>query len=427
MVSMLQETPAGVIDPQQARERPASQTASAADAILIPEINLTPQEMIRRATAMRQTLRDRQLATEAAGRILEETNDQFVAAGFYRVVQPRRFGGYEFDLPTYVRVMSEVSRGCPSSGWVLALTAGHPIILADLPEQSQIEAYGSDGEYRCPSLGVPIPVQRVQGGYLVSGFWDFASGCDIATHIMVSGLVPQEGAAPKPVLMLVDRKDYSIVDNWHMMGMQGTGSRRVSVDKLFIPEHRVAPLAMWVGASGEKVHSNPMYNGRKAAFFMIEGGAVAMGTARGMLDLYDELLRTKSMRFAPKTKLMEHPEFQHYFGTAQALMDNADATVLKAAQDYMDACTAQAERGVEFSEEEDRRIFLMVQQATRLAFEAADRIFTTAGTQIGQSKAMLGRYYRDLAIQRTHFTQQMDRTAVNFARIHFGFAPLSPF
>jgi len=417
-----------MINAEQASGRQRSETASAnGGAISVPDVNLTPQEMIRRATAMRQTLRDRQAITEAAGRILAETNDEFVKAGFYRVVQPRRFGGYEFDLATYVKVMSEVSRGCPSSGWVLALTSGHPIILADHPEQAQIEAYGSDGEYRCPSLGSPVPVQRVPGGYVVSGFWDYASGCDIATHIMASGLIPQEGAPPKPVLMLVDRKDYTIIDNWKVLGMQGSGSRRVAVENLFIPEHRVSPLAMWVGSSGVKVHSNPMYNGRKAAFFMIEGGAVLMGTARGMLDLYDELLRAKPMRFAPKTKLMEHHEFQHYFGVAHALLDNADAALLKAVQDYTDACTAQAERGVDFSEEEDRRIFLMVQQATRLAFEAADRMFTTSGTQIGQSASMLGRYYRDISVQRTHFTQQMDRTAVNFARLHFGFAPLSPF
>lgn len=417
-----------MINAEQASGRQRSQaTSTVGGAIPVPEVNLTPQEMIRRATAMRQTLRDRQAATEAAGRILVETNDEFAKAGFYRVVQPRRFGGYEFDLPTYVNVMSEVSRGCPSSGWVLALTSGHPIILADHPEQAQIEAYGSDGEYRCPSLGAPVPLQRVPGGYVVSGFWDYASGCDVATHIMVSGLIPQEGAPPKPVLMLVDRKDYTIIDNWKMLGMQGTGSRRVAVENLFVPEHRVAPIAMWVGSNGVKVHPNPMYNGRKAGFFMIEGGAVLMGSARGMLDLYDELLRNKPMRFAPKTKLMEHHEFQHYFGVAQALLDNADAALLKAAQDYMTACTAQAEQGVDFSEEEDRRIFLMVQQATRLAFEAVDRIFTTAGTQTGQSASMLGRYYRDISVQRTHFTQQMDRTAVNFARLHFGFAPLPPF
>ena len=415
-------------NPKQALDTQGSHTAPLAGApIPAPESSLTPQEMIRRATAMRQTLRDRQEATEAAGRILDVTNDEFVKAGFYRVVQPRRFGGYEFDLLTYVKVMSEVSRGCPSSGWVLALTSGHPVILADHPEQAQIEAYGRDGEYRCPSLGSPVPVKVVPGGYLVSGFWDYASGCDIATHIMVGCLVPQEGGAPKPVLMLVDRKDYTIIDNWDMSGMQGTGSRRVSVENLFIPEHRVALLAMWVGASGKKVHKNPMYNGRKAAFFMIEGGAVLAGTARGMLDLYEDLLRNKPMRFAPKTKLMEHHEFQHYFGMCQAALDGAEAALLRATQDYMDACTALAERGIDFTEAEDRRIFLLVQQGARLAFEAADRMFTTAGTQVAQNKSMLGRYYRDIACQRTHFTQQIDRTAVNFARLHFGYPALSPF
>lgn len=413
---------------EQASGRQRSQSSSAeGGAIAIPEPDLTPQEMIRRATAMRQTLRERQPATEEAGRLLDVTNDEFVKAGFYRIVQPRRFGGYEFDLQTYVKVMSEVARGCPSSGWVLALTSGHPIILADHPEPAQIEAYGRDGEYRCPSLGSPIPVEVVPGGYRVSGFWDYASGCDIATHIMVGGLVPQEGGAPKPVLMLVDRKDYTISDNWEMMGMQGTGSRRVHVENLFVPEHRVSALAMWVGASGNRVHQNPMYNGRKAAFFMIEGGAVLAGTVRGMLDLYEELLRTKPMRFAPKTKLMEHHEFQHYFGKCQAALDAAEAALLKATQDYTDACVAHVERGVEFTEAEDRRIFLLVQRGAKLAFEAADRIFTTAGTQIAQNKSMLGRYYRDLSCQRTHFTQQIDRTAVNFARLHFGYPALSPF
>ncbi|WP_426191368.1 acyl-CoA dehydrogenase family protein [Massilia sp. DWR3-1-1] len=411
----------------QAPALDALRPPAAAGAIAPPEAGLTPQEMLRRATAMRSTLRERQAETEAAGRILDRTNEQFIEAGFYRVVQPRRFGGHEFDLTTYVKVMSEVARGCPSSGWVLALTSGHPIILADHPEQAQIEAYGNDGQYRCPSVGSPIPVQVVPGGYLVSGCWDYASGCDVATHIMASGLVPQDGGPPKPVLMLIDRKDFTIIDNWQVLGMQGTGSRRVAVDQLFVPAHRVAPLAMWGGVSAARVHANPMYNGRKAGFFMIEGGAVLMGSARGMLDLYDELLRAKPMRFAAKTKLMEHHEFQHYFGVAQALLDNADAALLKAAQDYMDACTAQAEHGIEFPEVEDRRIFLMVQQAARLAFEAVDRIFTTAGTQSGQTASMLGRYYRDIAVQRTHFTQQMDRTAVNFARLHFGFAPLSPF
>lgn len=95
-----------------------------------PEPDLTPAEMLRRAVAMRAALRERQDRTEAHGSILPETNDEFVRAGFYRIVQPRRFGGYEFDMVTFVKVMIEIARGCPSSGWVLALTAGHPLILS---------------------------------------------------------------------------------------------------------------------------------------------------------------------------------------------------------------------------------------------------------------------------------------------------------
>src|SRR5690349_5847554 len=107
----------------------------------VPEPALTPRGMIARATALRPALRAQQAGCEAAGRILPETNEAFLQAGFYRALQPRRFGGYEFDLPTFAETMIEVTRGCPSSGWVLAFTAGHTHVFAKFPEQAQIEAY----------------------------------------------------------------------------------------------------------------------------------------------------------------------------------------------------------------------------------------------------------------------------------------------
>src|SRR5262245_24040692 len=115
-----------------------------ADAIPPPEWELTAAEVLARAEALRPTLRQRQSETEAAGHLLDETHAAFVDAGFYRTLQPRRFGGYEFGLRDFVRIMSEVSRGCPSSGWVLALTAGHPKLLAHFEEQAQVEVYGTD-------------------------------------------------------------------------------------------------------------------------------------------------------------------------------------------------------------------------------------------------------------------------------------------
>src|SRR5919204_3016133 len=119
--------------------------------IPVPEPELTALEMVERARAMIPALRERQEECERLGRLPDETSRDFIEAGFYRILQPRRFGGYEFDLPTFTRVAIELARGCPSSGWAYTLTAGHAHMLAALwPEEGQIDIYGEDGEVRMP-------------------------------------------------------------------------------------------------------------------------------------------------------------------------------------------------------------------------------------------------------------------------------------
>src|SRR5215467_13833740 len=100
-----------------------SSAAPAQAAIPPPEAGLTPDEVLRRAEAILPLLRERQAACEAAGQVSDDTNRRFIEAGFYRILQPRYFGGYEFGLPTFLKVMMTISRGCSDSGWVLALTA----------------------------------------------------------------------------------------------------------------------------------------------------------------------------------------------------------------------------------------------------------------------------------------------------------------
>jgi 3-hydroxy-9,10-secoandrosta-1,3,5(10)-triene-9,17-dione monooxygenase len=192
-----------------------------------PEPNLTPKEMLQRAEAMRPVLRERQAKCEELGRIPEETNQEFVDAGFYRILQPRLFGGYEFDVPDFIRIMSEISRGCPESGWVLALTAGHPAaFIAGYDEKVQCEVYGATGDCRAPGAarpsGVAVPVP---GGYKLKGIWDYTSGCDIATHFIGGVMVidPETKAPGSWGFVLCDQKDVRIVRNWDMIGMQGTG------------------------------------------------------------------------------------------------------------------------------------------------------------------------------------------------------------
>jgi 3-hydroxy-9,10-secoandrosta-1,3,5(10)-triene-9,17-dione monooxygenase len=141
--------------------------------IPVPEPELTATEMLARAEAMSPVLRERRTATESAGHLLDENNDAFIKAGFYRAIQPRRFGGYEFHLRDFIRIMIAVARGCPSSGWVLALTAGHPQMLSRFAERTQAEIYGNAGDVRAPLRPVPGgQAEKCDGGYLVSGAWE---------------------------------------------------------------------------------------------------------------------------------------------------------------------------------------------------------------------------------------------------------------
>src|SRR4051794_15925255 len=120
-------------------------------------------ELVARAAVMRETLRGRQAECEALGRLPDETNRDYVEAGFFRVIQPRRVGGFELGLQAFLRVAVELSRGCPSSGWVYALTAGHAPPVTMWPEQGQIELFGGGG-VRCPLSNPPGRAGRVGRG-----------------------------------------------------------------------------------------------------------------------------------------------------------------------------------------------------------------------------------------------------------------------
>src|SRR6202451_543858 len=123
--------------------------------IVPPEPDLTVNELLRRADALRPLLRERKAECEAAGELSDDTNARFLAAGFYRILQPRLYGGYEFALPDFIRIMISVARGCSDSAWVLALTSGHTVLAAQLSESAQRQVFGTTGDFRAPGVGMP--------------------------------------------------------------------------------------------------------------------------------------------------------------------------------------------------------------------------------------------------------------------------------
>jgi 3-hydroxy-9,10-secoandrosta-1,3,5(10)-triene-9,17-dione monooxygenase len=372
---------------------------------------------------MLPVLRERQEACEALGRLPDQTNDEFVAAGFYRILQPHRFGGCELDMPTFLATMASIARGCPSSGWVLALTAGHALLLAALfPEQGQIEIFGSDGEFRAPaSLNGVGSATPIDAGYRLSGTWSYVSGISIATHFIGIASVP---STEQRLLVTVPDGAFSIVEDWDVLGMRGTGSHRVVVDDVFVPANHTCSAAFDYASShvaaGRCVHSAPLYRaGRVGSLLWGEMAAVAVGIAQGALDEYAHELRSKKLAYPPFSPRSEVPEYQRQFGEAWALVGMAEATLERIGRDYMAFAEREVSSGEPFSDQRDRQLQVLEQYVTRLAADAIDIMFRTAGTSATRSGARLQRYYRDMAMVRTHRAAQYENGAQEFGRGFF--------
>lgn len=267
----------------------------------------------------------------------------------------------------------------------------------------------------------------VKGGYLVrEGVWNYASGIDISTHFFAGISVHHEtpdGPRLEPRLAVIDRKDYEIVDNWHVVGMRGTGSRQVIARDLFIPEFRtiVPPRDAFNArnAPGRRVHSNSMYAaGRLTSVLFGENAAVAVGVAKGALDVYEDDLQVRTTRFPPFTRLAETVQSQRYYGEAVALIEMAEATVLRAGADYMECARRDVEENILFSDERDQRLQLLEHYAGKAAGDAVEMIFRTSGTHSAQEGSLLQRYFRDMSVMKTHAGAQWDRAAEAYGRVH---------
>jgi 3-hydroxy-9,10-secoandrosta-1,3,5(10)-triene-9,17-dione monooxygenase len=399
--------------------------------IPVPEPELTAEEIVQRARDMVPTLRARQAEAEELGRLPDETSREFIDAGFYRILQPRRFGGYEFDLPTFTRVAIELARGCPASGWTYTLTAGHAHMLAALwPEEGQIDIYGSDGEVLMPGRFRPGTAKEVEGGYQVSGTWDYVSGCDSATHLafgFMFGDDPSGGELATDFIGVVDFADCEIIDNWDVLGLRGTGSKRVVVEDVFIPTRRTIDSIFRLDAppaQGRSVHEAPIYReGTIAGLIFSETASVAIGTAWGVLDLYEESLRKRKTTVLPLIPMTEHAQYPRFFGEAFQMIDVAQCALLQSDHDYMEWARRAAQEDFEFGMDLDRRLQLRKQYCAKLAYDAVNLMMRTNGSAGMRGGAMWQRYQRDLTVLMTHNTVQPELAADSFGRLHFGLLP----
>ncbi|MGF6695386.1 alkylation response protein AidB-like acyl-CoA dehydrogenase, partial [Metapseudomonas resinovorans] len=226
--------------------------------------DLIRQRLKQRARELVPVLRERAPLAAKNGLLPEETIRDFQEAGFFRILQPARWEGYELEPGDFFEVQMTLAEGCMSSAWVLGVVAIHNWQLALFDDRAAQEVWGQDSTVLISSSYMPVgKVTRVDGGFRLSGRWGFSSGSQHCQWAFLGAMVPPEkdGEAPDYRTFLVPRHDYSILDNWDVMGLEATGSHDVRVEDVFVPEYRThrALDGFLQNSPGNAVNTAPLF------------------------------------------------------------------------------------------------------------------------------------------------------------------------
>lgn len=378
---------------------------------------------LERVRALIPGIRERAADCEALRRLPDETFKEFQEAGLLRAVQPARRGGFELSPLTFFEGVMEVAAACPSSGWVLGVLGIHNWQLGLFPDQAQEDVWGEDTSVQTSSSYAPTgKVERVDGGFRLSGRWSFSSGCDPCEWVFLGGFAPSDGPAPDMRTFLLPRSDYEIVDNWHVAGLAGTGSKDIQVDGAFVPEHRTHSFtdAYNLANPGQAVNTGPLFKLPFGTVFAFAISMPAIGAARGALDCYRAYIREKISALGG-TKVADDPFAQRRIAIAVAEIDAAEAEV----RSTWESVQAMAEAGETIPLETRAKARWTAANVVQRSVRAVDLLFEGSGGHAIYLDNPMQRFFRDVHAMRAHAIHNPDNAALvyGYSELHPGEPP----
>jgi len=364
----------------------------------------TEAEMVARAEAMIPWLREKADAVEKARMVPKETIQAFTEAGFFKILQPKRWGGYEMNPNVLNKVLMELARGCPSSAWNVMVLGVHPFEVGLLDPRCGDELWGNDNSLLVSSSYAPFgTVKLVDGGYVLNGEWLTSSGCDHAAGgAFVGGRVADKNGEMAFRSFWIQATDFEIVDDWFVVGLAGTGSKKLIIKEVFVPEYR----SHVIGAYSEESHGH-VNNLYKVPFFYVFYAAVSsviIGMARGMVDLYIEHMVPRQNLNQAVGAAVQDPFIKGRLGEAAAKIAGATARVLY----NTDEAWSYASVGKLVPLEARIRHFATNQFTGGECFDAAHMIFKKTATRGVWLSSPMQRQMRDILVGANHITQNQD-------------------
>lgn len=257
----------------------------------------TAEVLIERARAMIPTLKARARQTTLDGNVPKETVAEMQEAGFFRILQPKRWGGYEMHPNVFFEVQKALAEGCMSTGWIYGVLGCHPYELALFHDEAQREVWGDNGgAMLVSSTYQPVgKVEKVEGGFYLSGRWGFSSGSTHCGWVLLGAInFDTDGGPPDMRTFLLPRSDYQVIEGtWDVFGLQGTGSFDILVERVFVPEHRTHRAADGFACAnpGQAENDGPLYRLPWAQIFVRSVSTAAFGGARAAVNAAMEIMQ----------------------------------------------------------------------------------------------------------------------------------------
>lgn len=377
----------------------------------------TREDILARARAMIPALRERAEEGEKLRRCPDQTVRDFVGSGLLRVCQPSRYGGYDLGYDVLCEATQTLARGDGSQAWVYMVLADNPLKLSAYELAAQDDVWGEDSTKKlCVAVSPVGRATRVEGGVIWNGSHGFSSGIDHADWVMCGGFeYGADGAKGRGLSALMPTSDVRIVDDWHVVGLAGTGSKSFEVKDAFVPDHRLLDKqANDEGRSpGALFYTAPVTRLPRGGVSAVSYAAVVVGVAQGFLE---EFLKITGPRQSRGGSVAASAAIQASVGQAAAEIEAAERMYLGAIRETMQAL----ERNETVSEEMHYQGKRNACYAAQLCLGAVQRLYNIAGGRALYLESPLQRMFRDCFAAAAHHSLVWESAAAEYGRHALG-------
>jgi alkylation response protein AidB-like acyl-CoA dehydrogenase len=371
--------------------------------------------LVERATALAPLLAEHAAEAERLRRPVDAVIEALEAAEIFKLMVPRRFGGLELDLDTFVDVGLALGEGDASMAWVATFCVEHNWMFCQFPEAFQAELYADRAWVLAPGMIAPSGRAVREGdGYRLSGRWPWATGVMHSTWVIAGGLTETADGALDPRFFALPIEQVKVEDTWYVDGMVGTGSNDVVIEDVFVPAERsVSILAMAAGrAHGAEIHEGPLYHTPMLPILALAASTPAVGQARAAVRLFRERLHERVL-YGVGGKQAEQPAAQMRLARAELELRQAELLVRDVAAEV---CALRNDATLEHRACWAAALALAVQQSKRIIQSISEASGASAHLQGHPLQRML----RDIHTLSCHVVFDLDARLEAYGRLSLG-------